>query len=113
MHVHALLQCANDHIVTNVITTKNPGKQTQQSSTQLQRDHPTNDAQQETNRNENKTTSLSLMKPYWIQFYKFWYVLQRFYNKFAFLSAGAFPVRELPQHLHRQTFRGPLSRELL
>lgn len=69
MHVHELLQCANDHVVTNVITTKNPGKQTQQSSTQLQRDHPTNDAQQETNRNENKTTSLSLMKPYWIQFY--------------------------------------------
>lgn len=112
MHVRELLQCANGHVVTNVITTKHPGKQTQQSSAQLHRDHPTNHAQQGTNRNENKTTSLSLMKPYWIQFDNI-LVCVRFCNKFGFLSAGAFPVWELPQHLHRQTFRGQLSRGLL
>lgn len=44
MHLHELLQCANDHVVTNVIATKCPGEQAQQSSMQLHKDHPTNNA---------------------------------------------------------------------
>lgn len=40
-------------------------------------------------------------------------MLQKFCNRFGSLGTRAFPVWELPQHLQRQTFRGPLTREPL
>lgn len=42
VHLHELLQHANEHIVANVIATVCPREQAQQRSTQLHRDYPTN-----------------------------------------------------------------------
>lgn len=44
MHLHELLHCANDYINMSVVPTLCPAEQAK-GSTQLYKDHPTNDAQ--------------------------------------------------------------------
>lgn len=61
MHLHGLLQCANDYINMSVVPALCPAEQTKKSSTQLYKDHLTNGAQRKETGMKTKQ-SLGLQK---------------------------------------------------
>lgn len=61
MHLHGLLQCANDYINMSVVPALCPAEQAKTSSTQLYKDHLTNGAQRKETGMKTKQ-SLGLQK---------------------------------------------------